>query len=394
MSKKPRAIKPKPVVEEKTLVKPLIKPPSKRPIIWSQFPNYILGHTTQELPDFTNAKIAAFDLDDTLIKCENKFAKDENDWQIFDQSVPTKLKSYVDSNYKLVIVTNQKGISTKKTDPEMWKNKLGNVVDLINLDVTILCCTSDDCYRKPGTALWSTYIKGFDINNSFYCGDAGGLPVRTINKIKLKKDFADTDLKFALNLQIKFIHRDEFIYDIVNSFKYNINYPNTKSYCKPSPYKFIPSDSQEMILLCGFPASGKSYFSKQLNDKYVVVNQDTLKTQTKCIQTAEKALSEGKSVVIDNTSVSKEKRLVYISIAKKYSIPIRCVHLTCPIDLCKHNSYYRNFVSGTDIIPTIAYNIMGSKYEEPDMAEGFVSIDKVDFCFGDEDTVNYCKYYF
>jgi len=408
----------KPVTNNTNLVKPLIKPNLKINITWTSFPNYIIGHTTKEMPNFTNSKIAAFDLDDTLIRVKSgsKFGNDENDWAIFDDSIIPKLKKLVADNYKLVIVTNQKGISTKKTDPVMWKNKVSNFVNFLDLNFTILCCTGDDCYRKPGTKLWDTYIKAYDKDKSFYCGDAGGLPVRTVNKIKLKKDFADTDLKFALNLKVKFIHRDEFVYDVTNTSQYNVNYPNVKSYCiNPSNKQydklsdrlsdrlfceFQNPSKQEMVILCGFPASGKSNFAQTILDstcEYIVINQDTLKTPAKCIAATEEAISEIKSVIIDNTSISKDKRAVYINIAKKHNLPVRCLLFTCPIELCKHNSYYRNFATNgeVNVIPDIAYNIMKSKYEKPDVSEGFTNVEEVGFCFDDEQNIdNYCKYYY
>lgn len=399
-TKKPRATKATKLEADKALIiKPIVKPLPKIPITWTIHPNYMIGYTTNDLPDFTNAKIAAFDLDDTLIKCKSasKFANNEDDWMMFDDDIINKLKTYVETNYKLVIVTNQKGISNKKTDPEMWKNKVSNIINHLELDFTILCCTTDDCHRKPGTKLWDTYIKNYDKDNSFYCGDAGSLPARTVKNIKFKKDFADTDLKFALNLGLKFVHRDEFVYGVTNTFQYNINYPNVKSYCKKSSYVFNPSGKQEMVLLCGFPASGKSNFTQTIGNDFVVINQDTLKTAVKCTQLTEKSLKDGKSVVIDNTCISKEKRLVYIDIAKKYNVEVRCLLFTCPIELCKHNSHYRNFITDgkIDVIPSIAYNVMKAKYEKPDIDEGFVSVDEIDFCFDAEvNTEHYCKYYF
>ena len=369
-------------------------------ITWTQFNNYMIGHTTPEMPNFTGIKVAAFDLDDTLITAKSgKFGKDENDWVIFDDSIPAKLKQYVDNNYKLVIVTNQKGISTKKTDGTMWKNKVNNIINSLQLDFTILCCIKDDFCRKPNTSLWDMYVHNYDKPNSFYCGDAGSLPDRVINKMKIKKDFSDTDLKFALNLQIKFVHRDEFVYGSVPT-KFNIKYVNNiDTYCKKQPYVFKNLDTQEIVLLCGFPASGKSHYAKNniVPYDYVYINQDTLKTATKCINMTEKSLKEKKSVVIDNTNVSKDKRLTYINLAKKYNVNIRCLLFTCPMELCKHNSCYRNFVTdgSIDVIPTIAFNIMKSKYEKPLMEEGFTNVDEIDFCFDDEKNVDkYCKYYF
>lgn len=124
---------------------------------------------------------------------------------------------------------------------------------------------------------------------------------------------------------------------------------------------------------------------------------DTVKTQQKCIKLTEESLNNNKSVIIDNTNISNTVRLTYINIAKKYNIPIRCITFTCPIELCKHNSHYRNFVTKgvTDVIPNIAYNMLNKKYTKPNIDEGFSSVDEVDFCFDDEVNIrHYCMYYF
>lgn len=54
--------------------------------------------------------------------------------------------------------------------------------------------------------MWNHFVKNFnsdvsiDMKKSFYCGDAAGRP-----KVGSKpKDFSDSDLKFALNIGVKF----------------------------------------------------------------------------------------------------------------------------------------------------------------------------------------------
>ena len=53
-----------------------------------------------------------------------------------------------------------------------------------------------------------------------------------------------------------------------------------------------------MIIMVGFPGSGKSSFVKSvlLPKSYTHVNRDTLKTMAKCISAAEIALRDGEKV--------------------------------------------------------------------------------------------------
>ena len=364
-------------------------------IQWKQTDNYIFG-TTNSTINLKNKKIAAFDLDDTIVtpKSGKDFAENENDWQLYP--IAPKLIKLVADGYQLVIISNQLGITKGKVDPNVWKKKLENIINYIGLDFTIMCALKDDPYRKPRTKLWDELVIG-DKQTSFYCGDAGGLKKRKINGQEISKDFSDTDLKFALNLGLKFIHRDEFVWD-VKTLKFNLA-PIEIPKCK-NPYKFKPN-KPEMVINVGLPASGKSSFAHKylIPNDYHYVNRDTLKTPKRCLMETEKALQQNKSVVIDNTNVTQEERKSYIDLAKKYNIKCRCLLFTTSKEVCIHNNHFRNFITNNEvfIIPQIVYNIMNKKYEEPQLKEGFTSIDKVDFnpeFNSDEDKRIYQMYYY
>ena len=76
--------------------------------------------------DFSRDKVAGFDMDSTLVEPKSgaKFPKDANDWKWWHESVPKKLKELYDTGYKVVIFTNQKGISTGHTKAEDIKKKI------------------------------------------------------------------------------------------------------------------------------------------------------------------------------------------------------------------------------------------------------------------------------
>lgn len=352
-------------------------------IEWDIQYNYIVGTTNIKLSNLTNQKIAAFDLDDTIIKPKNgkKFSESDDDWEIYNKSIPTKLVKLESEGYHLVIISNQMGISKGKVDPETWKSKMRKIINHIGLNFTILCSLKDNLYRKPRTKLWEM-ING-NTKTSFYCGDAGGLGKRKIKDIELEKDFSDSDLKFALNVGIKFIHRDEFVYDVkYKSDTYKINYIDFSKF-KSEPYIF-KSNKPEVIINIGLPASGKSKYSLDKicpDTDYVYINQDTLKTAKKCATVLETALKAGKSVVIDNTNMTKANRKVFIDIANKYKIKSRCLNFTTPHDVCIHNSYFRNYITNgdVDVIPKIVYNIMKKKYEKPELSEGFYEINEIEY---------------
>ena len=93
-----------------------------------------------------------------------------------------------------------------------------------------------------------------------------------------------------------------------------------------------PRQSIELIIMVGYPGSGKSTLCKQffVPEGYEYVNQDTLKTKQKCLKFCESYLSRGSSVVVDNTNPSAEVRGEYVALARKHGVPVRCIFVKCP----------------------------------------------------------------
>ena len=64
-------------------------------------------------------KIAAFDLDDTLIatKSGNTFARNPEDWKWWHAGVPSRLRQLDADGFAIVVVTNQGGVKLRP-DPK------------------------------------------------------------------------------------------------------------------------------------------------------------------------------------------------------------------------------------------------------------------------------------
>lgn len=342
-----------------------------------------------------NTPIAGFDMDCTIItsKSGKKFPINQDDWMFYNNSVIDKLQRY-SSEYQLVIITNQKILSKKPKQIDGWKKKIKSICKQIDRPILLLASLKDDVYRKPFTGLWDKYII-CDKERSFYCGDAGGLGARVINKDKINKDFSDSDIKFAYNVGVRFIHRDEFIYNV--SHKNNISYDVNLSNIKKGRYVFKPfSSKQELIIMVGYPGSGKSYYVENyiLQHNYKYISRDVLKTKSKVIKVLKESIIAGQSVVLDNTNPSKDIRKEYIQIAKDNNVKCRCIVFNTSFNHSYHNNMYRMVKTGKKV-PIIAYRIYKKKYEDPKLNEGFYKIDKIDFkldpSFNDK---IYYKYYF
>ena len=326
-------------------------------------------------------KIASFDLDWTLLKPKgnNIFSKDKNDFE-FIPSIE-KFRQLLDKNYKIVIFTNQMGIKKGKASIEDLKYKFYTLCEYYNCkDIILYMSIEDDHTRKPRLGMWELLVRNnysnINMAESFYCGDACG---RSIN-IFGKKDFSTSDIKFAINLNIKFITPEELFFN-------NTNYlaPNKEQLIKldkldiifnqtiQGNINFNFSDKQEVIFMHGPPASGKSTFIKKyLISKFVVINCDELKTISKIKKSIILNLNEGNSIVVDSTSNKIKYRAELLKIIPS-NILVNLIKINISKEIAMHNNMYRSLYIGKKI-PSIAIHAAFKQNEVPTLLEGFANI--------------------
>lgn len=304
-----------------------------------------------------SSKVAAYDIDGTIIKTRSGrvFAKDIDDWQLAFPEIPGKLKELQRNGFKLVFLTNQSGMTVGKLKPEDFKTKLKRIIEKLNLPIQVLVATGVNKFRKPMTGMWE-YLEenangglAIDKIRSFYVGDAAGRPVRG----SVKKDHSCCDRLLAMNLGLPFFTPEEHFQraKVVTNWtrpefqptELNENGPQLE----PSS-AVLKASNQEMILIVGYPGSGKSHFCRvnygREAAQYVVVNRDQLGSWQKCVAVAEKALDQKKSVVVDNTSPDVETRRRYIDLARKFKVDIRCFVMSTTYKHAKHNVRFREIL--------------------------------------------------
>lgn len=87
----------------------------------------------------------------------------------------------------------------------------------------------------------------------------------------------------------------------------------------------------------------------------------------------------------DNTNADIPTRAVWIELAKKLKIPIRCVYFTAPVKLCEHNDTVRALAMGSfnpekrSILPHSAFAGFAARFNEPNIEEGFQDITRTGF---------------
>jgi len=317
-----------------------------------------------------NNKSVLFDLDHTIIKPKNNktfYKKDySGDWEYVYPCVKNKLRE-INNTHNIYIITNQKVLKTNR-DKQIWLDKIKLVLEDLDIPIVIFAALSSDSYRKPQTESINILKLKVD-KNSYYCGDALGR----------KRDFSDTDLKFALNLNIK-IYSPEYIFLNKTNDKPKLTYPiipmlNISNF----EYDFR---SKELIILVGPPASGKSSLSKKLiiehyktnKNNIIIINQDKLKSLDACLKITKQSLENSDNIIIDNTNSNRDTRKLYIDLAKKYNYIVTCIIIDITRELCEHNNLYRASKNKINLIPDIAYRMYYKKYSEPNKEEGIDNI--------------------
>lgn len=378
---------------------------------WIENAYYLHGtiNKLDTLPD--PIRIASFDLDDTLINVPRSGTNKYANWKLVNSDIPKKIQNLVENNYLIIIFTNQGGMSVNKNfDKNGWKNLVADVAKLLFKGMNeyyfgVYVAKNYDLYRKPNIGLWqqmkTDLIDSYPdmpklriSKKSFYVGDAAGR-TQASELIKLfhpnaKADHSDTDRKFSLNLKINFYTPDEYYTKNAISIPYKLSGFNPEKFVQKikskSKYNFVPR-SKELIIMVGFPGSGKTEFVNKyiLPNDYTHINQDICKTKKRCLDMAETAFKTSKSVVVDNTNLDVGSRTEYINLAKSYKYKhIRCIVLNTDIELAKHLNNVRHVYSNgvTPKISGIVYAMCKKKYTEPsDADELFDAIEYVDFEF-------------
>jgi bifunctional polynucleotide phosphatase/kinase len=362
-----------------------------------------------------SSKLISFDLDGTLIETKNgsRFAQNKDDWKLWNAKIPSVLEDYCSKGYSMVIFTNQGGVGADKVKPDDFKEKVENIQKALNVPLVLIAATENDKYRKPSKGMWEYFKENFskgkdvELDESFYIGDAAGRPA---SKSK-KKDFSDTDYKFAVNVGLKFNTPEQFFLgEKEEESKTKGGKGNGTSGFDPKKLatsgpilkghregEEVEKDTQEVVIFVGSPASGKSTFWKNYLPTYVRVNRDTLKTKEKCVAVLDKSLGEGKSCVVDNTNPEKSDRKLFIDVAKKHKVPVRCFYFNVTKEVATHLDTQRKINEGREHLSKrvgrIPIATFFKKFQPPEKSEEFTNIEEV--CFvakfesdKDKDTFN------
>lgn len=127
------------------------------------------------------SKIAAYDMDNTLIKTVSGlvFPRNIDDWTLNYSNVPAKLKAMHDKGFKICVFTNQGGVEHGKMTVSEVKRKIFMISQRLAVPCQFFIATRNDKFRKPRIEMWRALENHFnddikiDMDLSFFVGDAG-----------------------------------------------------------------------------------------------------------------------------------------------------------------------------------------------------------------------------
>ena len=325
---------------------------------------------TNKIESLSEIKIAAFDLDGTLIlplPGKSIFDHSPDNWRWFNLAVPEVLREISENGFQVVIITNQGGHSIKRVDTEGKAHplvkKLLNILNELTkcgVNVWAYACVgkANLFYRKPMTGMWSLLVKSLPKppSNAFYVGDAAGR----------LGDHSDSDLMFSRNAGISFWVPEQV-------------FPSKAQVVKLKEGKILHKAGVPlMVIMVGYPGSGKSTYIKDNLEGMRVVSQDVMRDSGRSSRKLEEVINDvrsnlmtGESVVVDRTNMSSEDRKKFIDIGKEMGVDVVCIF----IDVDLKEAHRRNLSRHeSDLsfpkIPLIAYYAMRKKFSKPDPSEG------------------------
>jgi len=307
--------------------------------------------------------MACFDLDYTIIKTLSGkvFPKNKTDWTWLYPCIPNKLKCLWEDGYSIIFFSNQLGITKGKLTMSDFEFKLNSINEQLDFPIVLLASIKEDRTRKPRIGMWKYISKinsvKIDTSESFYVGDMAG----RIKTKDFRNDRSDSDRKFSSNIGITFHTPDEFfVNNPIRKWKYN-GYQLNHNY-KMKKKLNIKYKNKLMILISGYPGSGKSFLAKKFK-KYHHCSKDIYGTQM--IKQLELLLNDEKSVIVEGLLYNDSQREPYLKLATKYNYKTRYIELLTSKDLSYHMNVYRSLKNKLKPIPMVVYHTYKKYYTEP-----------------------------
>jgi HAD superfamily hydrolase (TIGR01662 family) len=218
---------------------------------------------------YTDAPVYGFDLDGTLICSIRELA-------MLCPAILERLRGCVN----IVIFTNQ--LKMPKDVPEKL-DSFGKTLLAQGINTRIYGAYADDKYRKPQVGMYAQFQADTGRRMEYYVGDM------------------QTDAQYAAACGVPYMHPREY-FDI----------------------KLTLQKPPQLIMLIGYPASGKSTLARKLAAEYAatVISNDSGGSPQK----ADAAARGGGVVIIDNLNHTAKARAPYLDIARARALSVTLIY--------------------------------------------------------------------
>jgi len=129
----------------------------------------------------------------------------------------------------------------------------------------------------------------------------------------------------------------------------------------------------EYVIMIGIVLSGKTTYRKGNFEHEAIALSDFGNVRKKELEYAEVCLKEQKSIVVDDTNLTKNIRRLHIDLAKKYDAKTIGIFLNTSIGLIKQRRWKR-----PDQLEMVVINKMLKELQVPQKDEGFDELIIVD----------------
>jgi predicted kinase len=128
-----------------------------------------------------------------------------------------------------------------------------------------------------------------------------------------------------------------------------------------------------MVILMGLPGSGKSTWGKQVYPHFELINGDELATESKVTAECERIMILQKSLLVDATNLTLNRRDPLLALGKKYGYIIYGMYFNIPVKTCLER-IKRRVENGGNKVSRVAVYTLNKKAVIPVESEGFTEL--------------------
>jgi bifunctional polynucleotide phosphatase/kinase len=299
--------------------------------------------TERVIGSLTHKRSMAFDLDDTLIWGGGKSGHKAY------PGAREKLDQLHDDGFNLIIFSNQK---RPQQSDRIVNEKIAALTRLYSgLPFHVFCARAEDKYRKPSVGMMELVPTAYGCIEVFV-GDADGTDGA----------HSDADSGFAHEAKIAFTTPEAF-FNPYPALKFD-QLPD--SLRLEGKIRFLT-----LVLLVGYPASGKSTYCRSVLNGYERISRDELGTMPKCLKRARSFLEAETSVVIDNLNASRADREPFITLAHELKASVVVIHFRIRMSMAQAWNEKRGEAGH---VPAVVYYTYRKRFELPEPDEGIDEI--------------------